>query len=74
MWIISLPPGFANPAHRPTIEIVEKLADPHVEIDKAEETVVSQPCQDPALDDEIATFDLGLPSPRLQFEVRVERA
>jgi hypothetical protein len=52
--------GFANPPHRPVIEIVEKLADPHVEIDEAEEAIVSQPRQDPALNDENAALTLAL--------------
>ncbi len=53
-----LTPGLVDAAHRPIIEIVEKLADPDVEVGKAEEVLVAQPCQDPALDDENAAFHL----------------
>lgn len=41
------------------IEIVEELADPHVEISEAEEALISQSRQDPALNNQNAAFDLG---------------
>ena len=67
--------GFANTPHRPVIEIVEELADPHIEINEAEEALIPQSRQDPALNDQNAAFDLGfLSSPGLQFVLTLKPA
>ncbi|MNG40972.1 hypothetical protein D3C84_1298500 [compost metagenome] len=67
--------GFANRPHRSVIEIVEELADPRVEINEAEEALISQSRQDPALNDQNAAFDLGLlSSPGLQFVLTLKPA
>ncbi len=44
-------PGFAISPHRSVIEVVDQSADADIEIDKAEESLVSKSGQDPPLDD-----------------------
>jgi len=46
--------------HRPGVEFVEQLADGSVQIGQAEEGVVAQASQDPALDHLDTDFHLGL--------------
>jgi hypothetical protein len=46
--------------HRAVVEIVEELGDPLVQRADCEEGLVSEPGEDPALDDQHARFDLGL--------------
>jgi hypothetical protein len=44
-------PGFAIPAHRSAVKVLDQSADADIEIDKAEEAVVSKSGQNPPLDD-----------------------
>ena len=44
-------PGFSIPTHRTGVKVLDQSADADIEIDKAEETVVSKSGQNPPLDD-----------------------
>ena len=46
--------------HQTAVEFIEQRADRRVQLDKGEEAPVTQPRQNPSLDDQNGHLDLGL--------------